>query len=203
VTQRLILFCADVEVDLEQVHRAVAALGAKLAVGPLEVDEIEGPAAVSAKGWVTLVVRAGGSGGELSGLETHLDEMVKGCAQALREDVLGLYLDAPNSYARAALRSPAGFPRAVEGEIFHVIRQAATWLEADAAQLMRHFAPARPKNELSAPAADLADIQGVSEEKEVEAEPDEDDRFVEAKLKAGREWMQRYLAQRSKGPNQG
>src|SRR5688500_18612501 len=96
VTQRLILFCSDLEVDLEEVHRSVAALGARIASGPLEVDEIEGPEAVSAKGWVTLAVRPGGQGAELTMLETHLDEMVKGCAQALREDVLGLYLDPGN-----------------------------------------------------------------------------------------------------------
>jgi hypothetical protein len=197
-----VLFCADADVDLEEIHRTLAKVADQVGAGALEVDEIEGPEALSTAGWTSVAVRRGEGprtrGGEdLAAMEANLEAVVKACATALNEDVLGVFQDSAHGSARACLHSPGGFPRSCEGEVLHVLRQAASWLEADAVQLMRYFAPPQPKNELQAPVADLSDVQ-VSEEN-VEAELDDEDRFVEAKLKVAREWMDRYQSMRNKG----
>lgn len=190
--QRLILFCSDVDVDLEEIHRALVEVSAELEAGALEVDEVEGPQALAAAGWTTIAVRREKDAPS----DANLEVLVKACCTALNEDVLGVFMDAINGYARACLHTPGGFPRSSEGEVFHVLRQTAAWVEADPVQLMRFFAPPPPKNELQAPVADLSDVQ-VSEEN-VEAELDEEDRFVEAKLKTAREWMDRYQSMRKR-----
>ncbi|HEY8209930.1 MAG TPA: hypothetical protein VIG99_20730 [Myxococcaceae bacterium] len=194
--QRLILFCADVDVDLEEIHRSVGAACDQLDASALEVDEVEGPEALAAAGWTTVAVRPSRRGDSLGPLEKNLDALARACATALSEDVLAVYLDHANGSARACLQSPGGFPRSIDGEIFHVLRQTATWVEADAVQLMRFFAPPPRPNELQARAGELSDIGLTGEEKDVEAEPDEEDRFVEGKLKSAKEWMEQYRATR-------
>jgi len=196
--QRLILFCSDVDVDLEEIHRALGAICEQLDTSALEVDEIEGPEALTAAGWTTVAVRPGRGGDGLDVVEKNLDALARACATALREDVLAVYLDHVNGSARACLQSPGGFPRSVDGEIFHVLRQTATWVEADAVQLMRFFAPPPRPNELQAQAAELSEGGFSGEEKEVDPEPDDEDRFVEGKLKAAREWMERYQGSRKR-----
>lgn len=191
--QRLILFCSDVDVDLEEIHRTLGVVCDELDTAALEVDEIEGPEALASAGWTTVAVRPSRRGDDLAALEKSLDALAKACAAALREDVLAVFLDHVNGSARACLQSPGGFPRSIEGEIFHVLRQTATWVEADAVQLMRFFVPPPRSNELQAQAGDLSDVQlSGEEEKEVDPEPDDEDRFVEGKLKSAREWMERY-----------
>lgn len=194
--QRLILFCSDVDVDLEEIHRTLSAACEQLDASSLEVDEIEGPEALAAAGWTTVAVRPSRPGEGLDAVEKNLDALARACAAALSEDVLAVYLDHANGSARACLQSPGGFPRSIDGEIFHVLRQTATWVEADAVQLMRFFAPPPRPNELQAQAGELSDIGLTGEEKDLEAEPDEEDRFVEGKLKSARELMERYRAER-------
>ena len=196
--QRLILFCSDVDVDLEEIHRTLSAVCDQLDAGALEVDEIEGPEALTAAGWTTVAVRPGHAGDALGAVEKSLDALARACATALGEDVLAVYLDHVNGSARACLQSPGGFPRSADGEIFQVLRQTATWVEADAVQLMRFFAPPPRPNELAAQAGDLSDVQLSAEEKDRDAEPDDEDRFVEGKLKAAREWMERYRSARKR-----
>ena len=196
--QRLILFCSDVDVDLEEIHRALAALCDQLEVAPLEVDEIEGPEALSAAGWTTVAVRPSRPGEDLAVVEKNLDALAKACATALREDILAVYLDHLSGSARACLQSPGGFPRSADGELFQVLRQTATWVEADAVQLMRFFAPPPRPNELQPQAGDLSDLGLSAEEKDVDPDPDDEDRFVEGKLKSAREHMERYLAARKR-----
>jgi hypothetical protein len=190
--QRLILFCSDVDVDLEEIHRSLGAACDQLDASALEVDEVEGPEALAAAGWTTVAVRPSRRGDGLGAVEKNLDALARACATALSEDVLAIYLDHASGSARACLQSPGGFPRSIEGEIFHVLRQTATWVEADAVQLMRFFAPPPRPNELQAQAAELADGGFSGEEKDVDPDPDDEDRFVESKLKAAREWMEQY-----------
>ncbi|HZN91693.1 MAG TPA: hypothetical protein VFB81_03285 [Myxococcales bacterium] len=196
--QRLILFCSDVDVDLEEIHRTLGAVCDQLDAGALEVDEIEGPEALTAAGWTTVAVRPSRSGQDLGVVEKNLEAMARACATALREDILAVYLDHLNGSARACLQSPGGFPRSIDGEIFHVLRQTATWVEADAVQLMRFFAPPARPNELQAQAAELSGEGLSGEEKDLDPEPDEEDRFVEGKLKSAREHMERYRAGRKR-----
>ena len=196
--QRLILFCSDVDVDLEEIHRTLGAVCDQLDAGALEVDEIEGPEALTAAGWTTVAVRPSRSGQDLGVVEKNLEAMARACATALREDILAVYLDHLNGSARACLQSPGGFPRSIDGEIFHVLRQTATWVEADAVQLMRFFAPPARPNELQAQAAELSGEGLSGEEKDLDPEPDEEDRFVEGKLKSAREHMERYRSSRKR-----
>jgi len=196
--QRLILFCSDVDVDLEEIHRTLGAVCDQLDAGALEVDEIEGPEALTAAGWTTVAVRPSRSGQDLGVVEKNLEAMARACAAALREDILAVYLDHLNGSARACLQSPGGFPRSIDGEIFHVLRQTATWVEADAVQLMRFFAPPPRPNELQAQAAELSGEGLSGEEKDLDPEPDEEDRFVEGKLKSAREHMERYRSSRKR-----
>jgi len=196
--QRLILFCADVDVDLEEIHRALGAACEQVDASALEVDEVEGPEALTAAGWTTVAVRPSRRGDGLGAVEKNLDALARACATALREDVLAVYLDHANGSARACLQSPGGFPRSIDGEIFHVLRQTATWVEADAVQMMRFFAPPARPNELQVQAGEISDIGLTGEEKDLEAEPDEEDRFVEGKLKSAKEWMEQYRAARKR-----
>ena len=84
-----------------------------------------------------------------------------------------------------------------------MVRQAASWIESDPEQLARYFAASeRPKNELVGP-IDLSRASGAEGDRaqresdgEAPAEMDEDDRFVEAKLKQARELMDKYRAAR-------
>src|SRR5439155_9831766 len=96
-----------------------------------------------------------------------------------------------------------GLPRGTSGDPFHVVRQAASWIETDASQLARYFSVFdRPKNELVGP-LDLTRATGSgsdAKQRELEGDPpaemDEDDRYVEAKLKHARELMEKYRAAR-------
>ncbi|HVE83177.1 MAG TPA: hypothetical protein VND93_10040 [Myxococcales bacterium] len=196
--QRLILFCSDVDVDLEEIHRTLGAVCDSLDVSALEVDEIDGPEALTAAGWTAVAVRPGRGGGDLGAVEKNLDALARACAAALREDILAVFLDHLSGSARACLQSPGGFPRSIDGEIFQVLRQTATWVEADAVQLMRFFAPPARPSELQAQAGELSELELSGDDKEMDPDPDEEDRFVESKLKTAREWMERYRAGRKR-----
>jgi len=193
--QRLILFCADVDVDLGELHRALRATCDWLEPSTLEVNVVEGPETLAAAGWTTVAVRSGWSENGLRAVRRELDVLARACAAALHEDVLAVLVDHASGSARACLQSPGGFPRSIDGEVFHVLRKTATWVDADPVQLMRFFAPPSRPSELQPQAGDLSDIQlSGEEESHMDAEPDEDDRFVESKLRAAREWMERYRA---------
>jgi hypothetical protein len=195
VKQRLILFCSEIDADLEKVRLALAELSDQHGLAELELEPTDGPEGLTQGGWMTLQVsRVGAAPVDLSRLGSHIEELVQSCSRALSEDVLGIFVDG-STYARACLQSPGGFPRSSEGELFHVLRQAAGWVEADAVQLLRYFGPGLTRggvgNQL-----DLSEVQVSADEKELDTEMDDDDRFVEAKLKQARELMERYLSAR-------
>ena len=193
--QRLILFCSDVNVDLDELHRTLRAACDLPGPAALEVDEIEGPESLATAGWTTVAVRPGKSGQDLGAVGRDLDALARACTAKLREDVLAVFLDHLSGFARACLQSHGGFPRSIDGEAFHVLRQAAIWVDADPVQLMRFFAPPSRPNELQPGTDDLSQVQlSGEEEKELDAEPDEEDHFVESKLRSAREWMERYRA---------
>ncbi len=195
VKQRLIIFCSEIDADLEKVRLALSELSDQHGLAELEIEPVDGPEGLTQGGWMTLQVsRVGAAAVDLSRLGSHIEELVQSCSKALGEDVLGIFVDG-NAYARACLQSPGGFPRSSEGEIFHVLRQAAGWVEADAVQLLRYFSPGVSRggvgNQL-----DLSEVQVSAEEKDLDTEMDDDDRFVEAKLKQAKELMDRYRGAR-------
>lgn len=114
----------------------------------------------------------------MASVRTRLDRLAESVSKQLGDDVLCIYLDPFHRRSRACLQSPSGFPRSSEGDSFHVLRQAAGWVEADPVQLLRFFngtAGALPEHK---------------------TEPDEDDRFVEKKLEEARELMRQYQARK-------
>jgi hypothetical protein len=195
VKQRLIIFCSELDADLAKVRQALSELSDQHGLAELELEPIDGPEGLTQSGWMTLQVsRAGTTAVDLARLGSHIEELVQSCSRVLGEDVLGVFVDG-NAYGRACLQSPGGFPRSSEGEIFHVLRQAAGWVEADAVQLLRYFSAGTSRGTVGNQ-LDLSEVQVSAEEKEPDTELDDDDKFVEAKLKQARELMERYLSAR-------
>jgi len=194
VQQRLIVFCSDVDLELERVRGVVGQLReAHPELGALELEELEPPDALSAGGWTLLAIRPlRGRGQKASGLEGQLDPLVTAFAGALSETVVALYHDVANGYARASTQKGQGPLKRIQGDAGRVVRQAATWLQCDAAGLAGWFrdslapVPPEPVNELA----------GEVDARVEEADPDEDDKFVEDKLRQARELMEQYRAGR-------
>lgn len=195
VKQRFIMFCSEIEADLEKVRQALIELSDQHGLNELEIEPVDSPEALAQSGWMTLSVsRVGATPADLTRLGSHIEQLVQACARALGEGVLGIFVDG-KAYGRACFQSPGGFPRSSEGEIFHVLRQAASWVETDAVQLLRYFSAGAGRPGIAAQ-VDLSEVQVSAEDKDIETEMDDDDRFVEAKLKLARELMQRYLSAR-------
>lgn len=191
--QRLIVFCSDVDLELERVRRVVGALREQHPeLGALELEELDPPAALATSGWTLLAIRPlRGRGEKSSSLEPHLDALVQAFAGSLEEQVVAVYHDVANGFARASLQKGKGPLKRIQGDAGRVVRQAATWLACDAAELAVWFrdslAPIPPE-----PANPLAGaIDAPADEP---ADPDEDDRFVEDKLRQARELMEKYRA---------
>lgn len=196
--QRLIIFCSEIDADLEKVRQVLAELCDQQGLTELDIEPVDGPEGLAQAGWMTLAVsREGVPAADLSRMGSHIEQLVQGCARALGEQVLGIYVEGKGTYARACLQSPGGFPRSSEGELLHVLRQVAGWVESDAVQLLRYFSGGAGRNAVGAQ-LDLSELQVSADDKDLETEMDDDDRFVEAKLKLARELMERYLSARGK-----
>jgi len=194
VKQRLLIFCSEVDADLSKLRQVLAEWSDQHTLPELAVEPVDGPESLAQGGWLTLSLTVMGAGVELSKTGGQLEQLVQVSARALSGAVLGIFVGGA-SHARACLQSPGGFPRSSEGEVFHVVRQAAGWLEADTVQLLRYFSAGLRQARLGTH-VELNEVQLSAEDKEVEATLDEDDRFVEAKLKQARELMQQYLSTR-------
>lgn len=195
--QRLIVFCAVPEMDVERVRRVVRALrDGHPELGVLEVQSLEAPPRVLDGGWSALGISPlPGKARDASVLEGHLEALVQSCAAELGEAVVGLYHDAANGYARACLFRGEGPLRRAEGDAGRVVRQTAAWIHVDARQLAEYF------RQLATPPPVPSEPQAPAEVQPVEAEPDEDDRFVESKLRTARELMEQYRSARKSGQN--
>lgn len=173
--QRLIVFCAVADLTLERVRRVVRALRDHTpTLGVLEIEPLEDNGLLSAAGWSTLAVRPlRGKAKDAVRLDTQLEALVQACATELGEAVVGLFHDTGNGYARACFHQGEGPTRRAEGDAGRVVRQAATWIQVDARQLADYFRRLAP---LPPPVPEGEAAEGPL----VEAEPDDDDRFVEA-----------------------
>lgn len=194
--QRLIVFCAVADMDLDRVRRVVRALRTDAPeLGVLELESLEATPLLTAAGWSGLWLKPlRGKPGQTSALEAHLEKLVQACATELGEATIGVYHDAGNGYARACAHKGDGPTRRAEGDAGRVVRQAAVWMHLDARELADFF------RKLSPPPPPVPDADAP--EVYVEAEPDDDDRFVEAKLRQARELMEQYrAAQKTKSPD--
>ena len=200
-SERLVIFCADGEADLEVLRAELDELFERCGVSGVEMKRVGGPEALTEAGWAALSLHAPDDG--RTRLGQRLAEVTRGIARVLREEALGVYVDGQRATAAACFAKPRGLPRGTSGDPFHVVRQAASWIETDASQLARYFSVFdRPKNELVGP-LDLTRATGSgsdAKQRELEGDPpaemDEDDRYVEAKLKHARELMEKYRAAR-------
>lgn len=182
---RLILFCSGGDVDVAVVRKAVELEAVELEA--VTVSAPRGPESVMAAGWAALEIST--AGGSRTRLGDRLEALTEAVFQALDREVLCVFSEPARGRSRACLRSKSAAPRLADGDGFQVLRQVAEWLEVEPVPLLRFFVPSE------APAvggdAQLGSVQ-LSGEKDLEAEMDEDDRFVESKLKRARELMEQY-----------
>lgn len=196
--QRLIIFCSEIDTDLEQLRASLSEQLAELDAPELQVNEVGGPEGLMDAGWVALAVTGPlGSTSDLAVVADRLDELVRSCATLLNDDVLGVYVNLADRHARASLRSAGRMPRSTQGESLRVLREVAGWLDADAVQLLRYFSLGTDAPERGRLPVDLSGVS-VPADKELDNEPDEDDRFVDAKLKLAHELMQQYLLRKDR-----
>jgi hypothetical protein len=86
--------------------------------------------------------------------------------------------------------------KALEGEFLDVLRQAAKWLEVETTVLARLLGNNPARNLLAAAVEFGEEVKPSAEQAPKPPEPDEEDRFVEAKLAEARSLMERYLSSR-------
>jgi hypothetical protein len=183
--ERLVIFCAECPKDLGQTCAWVREALVPLGVRDAELKPVPGPASLAQAGWSAFGVflpKANKQGWTF--VRERLEGLADRLSKQLGDDVLCVYVDPTHRRSRACLQSPSGFPRSSEGESFHVLRETANWVEADPVQLLRFFNAAN----------------GESPESEPEAEPDEVDRFVQAKLEEARKLMAEYLSRKEAPP---
>lgn len=194
--QQLVIFCSGFETDLEKVCCFVEDWLEGAGLGEFDVWEVRAPDVLAGAGWGALAV----AGGEvrLAALEERLEALVHAGATRLNEDLLGVFIDSARGHARVCLGSPGCSPRSSQGEVLRILRETATWLEADPAHLLRYFGASEdpPRTDQEAPLGDAPPVVGEEVDEGDEAEQDEDDLFVETKLKQARELMERYLRRR-------
>jgi hypothetical protein len=194
----LVVFCSEIETDLEAVRPQLNEVLERAQLEKATLQRISGPEGLKESGWMAVAITAPGmqSAAVAAALEPLLGDLLTAFAKALREKVLGICLAPDGKRARACLQPRAGYPRSTTGESFHVIRQAAAWLEADSNHFLRYFGAYAQSNDLIGP-LDLSDVFGAGPaEGEAEVVRDADDQFVESRLKAAAEWMARYLGNR-------
>lgn len=107
-------------------------------------------------------------------LAPHLCAITRALARVHPGEVLTVFVHLEKLSAEACYSPPGGFARTIEGDPFEVLRQAATWMEAEAHALHSLFG--------AGPEIDPEEISS----------PDEEDLFVESRLEQARDWLIRY-----------
>ncbi|AGC42508.1 hypothetical protein MYSTI_01160 [Myxococcus stipitatus DSM 14675] len=198
--RRLLLFIADVEGNLTAVRQTLQRVCESAALPTPEVKWVESPPeGLSDGGWHAAELALPPAPGRKSRksqqpfLEEQLDAMTQALAQDFQERALGVFVDREHSYARTCTSGPGKPAKAVEGEVLDVVRQAARWLDVETGLLARMLGGGDTARNLLAAAVDFG---GEAAAPARPPEPDEDDRFVEAKLAQARVYMQQYLSAR-------
>jgi hypothetical protein len=196
---RLVFFCSDLDLDrdLEHLDEVMAEPFAQAGLAGACLQRSASADGVAEAGWAMVEVSTKVENADAL-LAPQLIDLVRRLARARQERVIGLVVGS-DATAQAVLHDERGFPRTASGVAHHVIRQTASWLEADAAPLARFFsAPAPPPHALNA----MAELSAVSPEPPprgpmpLTPDADDDDRFVDEKLRHARELMDQYLAGR-------
>ena len=207
---RLVLFLADIEGNLTALRQTFSRACEAASVPMPEVRWVESATALTDAGWRVAEVKLVPSAGKAVP-EDHLDALVRAVARDFRDQAVGLYTDKAGSYGRASLSEPGRPSRSLEGEYIDVVRQTSRWLGVEAPVLGRlldggatarnllaaavDFGNEEPKN-AAAPAGKVG--RRSQELPPAPPEPDEDDRFVEAKLVEAKRLMEQYLSNRTK-----
>ncbi|ATB36055.1 hypothetical protein CYFUS_001469 [Cystobacter fuscus] len=205
---RLVLFLADIEGNLTALRQTLSRACETAHVPLPDVRWVEAAAPMTDAGWRVAEVKLQPSGGKAVP-EDHLDSLVRAVARDFRDQAVGLYTDKAGSYGRASLSEPGRPSRSLEGEYIDVVRQTARWLGVEAPVLGRLLDGGATARNLLAAAVDFgndAPPQGAAapgkpnrrgeQPPAPPPEPDEDDRFVEAKLVEARRLMEQYLSHR-------
>ena len=192
---RLILFLSDVEGNLTALRQTLKRVCEELGQSTPEVKWTQSATALGDAGWhVAEVTLPTQRKPRESHLEEHLDRLTQALSQDFRDRAVGLFADRANSYARVCVGGPGRPSKMLEGEFLDVLRQAAKWLEVETTLLARLLGN-NPARNLLAAAVDFGEEgkDAAAEQPAPPPEPDEDDRFVEAKLSEAKQLMERYL----------
>ncbi|MCP3105123.1 hypothetical protein LZ198_40275 [Myxococcus sp. K15C18031901] len=198
--RRLLLFLSDVEGNLTAVRQTLKRVCEAVALATPEVKWVEPqPEGLADASWqvaeLTLPPAPGRKArkSEQPFLEEQLDAMTQALAQDFQDRALGIFVDREHSYARTCLSGPGRPSKAVEGEVLDVMRQGARWLDVETGLLARLLGGGNTARNLLAAAVDFGN---EPHQAAPPPEPDEDDRFVEAKLAQARAYMEQYLSAR-------
>lgn len=205
---RLVLFLADIEGNLTALRQTFSRACEAAHVPMPEVRWVESATALMDAGWRVAEVKLTPSGGKAVP-EDHLDALVRAVARDFRDQAVGLYTDKAGSYGRASLSEPGRPSRSLEGEYIDVVRQTSRWLGVEAPVLGRLLDGGATARNLLAAAVDFGNEEPkaaapgktgrpLQELPPAPPEPDEDDRFVEAKLVEAKQLMEQYLSTRGK-----
>lgn len=200
--RRLILFLSDVEGNLTALRQTLKRVCEAVDLPTPEVKWVETPPeGLVEAGWHAAELELPPAPGrkarksEQPFLEEQLDAMTQALAQDFRDRALGVFVDREHSYARTCVSGPGRPSKAVEGEVLDVIRQASRWLDVETGMLAKLFGGGNAARNLLAAAVDFGNEPG-SAKPPSPPEPDEDDRFVEAKLAQAKLYMEQYLSNR-------
>ncbi|NMO22703.1 hypothetical protein HPC49_42110 [Pyxidicoccus fallax] len=200
--RRLILFLSDVEGNLTALRQTLKRVCEAVDLPTPEVKWVETPPeGLAEAGWHAAELELPPAPGrkarksEQPFLEEQLDAMTQALAQDFRDRALGVFVDREHSYARTCVSGPGRPSKAVEGEVLDVLRQAARWLDVETGLLAKLFGGGNTARNLLAAAVDFGN-EGTRTPPPAPPEPDEDDRFVEAKLAQAKVYMDQYLNQR-------
>ena len=192
MTPRLVIFCSDIESDLQPAMEALHDVFELAKVAAPRLVAVVPPPALREAGFRALTIQGERLSSEESAarLSQHLHAVTRTFARHLREEVLGVFADVQHLEAQACFHPPGGFPRSGDGDAFQVLRQAAGWLETDANAFLGWFGA---YDVGLAATTNLAQELVQREASEPETQ-DEEDAFVQARLRAARDLMARYRA---------
>lgn len=192
---RLILFMSDVEGNLTALRQTLKRICEEIGQALPEVKWSQSHSSLADAGWHVAEVAVPTHRKPREGhLEEHLDKLVQALAHDFRDRVVGLFADKAHSYARVCVGGPGRPSKMLEGELLDVLRQAAKWLEVETSVLARLLGNNPVRNLLAATVDFGEEGKAAAEAPPMPPEPDEEDRFVEAKLAEARVLMERYLS---------
>ena len=200
--RRLILFLSDVEGNLTALRQTLKRVCEAVELPTPEVKWVETPPeGLAEAGWHAAELELPPAPGrkarksEQPFLEEQLDAMTQALAQDFRDRALGVFVDREHSYARTCVSGPGRPSKAVEGEVLDVLRQASRWLDVETGMLAKLFGGGNSARNLLAAAVDFGNDPSAVKPPSP-PEPDEDDRFVEAKLAQAKLYMEQYRSNR-------